>query len=68
MFSLSFIYSYISLFFSSFFFVLFNFRGLFCKSLISEIDFLDKDYYYLKYEENSSWVIISLILMTSGIE
>ena len=24
----------------------FNFRGLFCKSLISEIDILNKDYYY----------------------
>ena len=23
-------------------------RGLFCKSLISEIDFLNKDYYYLR--------------------
>ena len=28
----------------------FNFRGLFCKSLISEIDILNKDYYYfIKY-------------------
>ena len=27
----------------------FNFRGLFCKSLISEIDILNKDYYYYYY-------------------
>ena len=30
----------------------FNFRGLFCKSLISEIDILNKDYYYYYVNAN----------------
>ena len=60
-----FIYLYICLYFSFVFY--FNFRGLFCKSLISEIDILNKDYYYYYYYLTASMELhVSHLKVTSN--